>query len=168
MFKEPKIIIIRGNSGSGKSTIAKKLQAKFGQGTMLIPQDIVRREILFVKDGTNTKGLSLLLNLIDYGRQNCDIIILEGILRSVWYKELFDKINENFKENIFAYYFDLPFEETLARHKQRPICNEFGEDEMRSWWNDKDYLEEIDEKHLTKEMGMEEIVDSIFDEVANS
>jgi uridine kinase len=32
-----KLIIIRGNSGSGKSTIAKRLQVEMGQGTMMIP-----------------------------------------------------------------------------------------------------------------------------------
>ena len=46
-----KLIILRGNSGSGKTTIAKGLQKKFGHGTMLISQDIVRREMLYVKDG---------------------------------------------------------------------------------------------------------------------
>ena len=30
-----KLIILRGNSGSGKTTIAKGLQKKFGHGTML-------------------------------------------------------------------------------------------------------------------------------------
>jgi len=35
------IIILRGNSGSGKTTIAQELQKKFGLGTMLISQDVV-------------------------------------------------------------------------------------------------------------------------------
>ncbi|MBM3210138.1 hypothetical protein FJZ39_02255 [Candidatus Saccharibacteria bacterium] len=45
-----KLIIIRGNSGSGKSTIAKRLQHKLDYGTMLVSQDVVRREILRCKD----------------------------------------------------------------------------------------------------------------------
>ncbi|GFI71319.1 uridine kinase [Clostridiales bacterium] len=44
----PKLIIIRGNSGSGKTTLAKNLQHKFGRNTMVISQDVVRREILWV------------------------------------------------------------------------------------------------------------------------
>jgi adenylate kinase family enzyme len=31
----PKIIILRGNSGSGKTTIARKLQRYYGRGTLL-------------------------------------------------------------------------------------------------------------------------------------
>lgn len=38
-----KIIILRGNSGSGKTTIAKELQKQFGRNTMLISQDGIRR-----------------------------------------------------------------------------------------------------------------------------
>ena len=34
-----KLIILRGNSGSGKTTVAKELQKKFGYNTMLISQD---------------------------------------------------------------------------------------------------------------------------------
>ena len=45
-----RLFIIRGNSASGKSTIAKKLQLELGYGTMLIPQDVIRREIVRVKD----------------------------------------------------------------------------------------------------------------------
>ena len=41
-----KLSILRGNSGSGKSTIAKALQNKFGQNTMLISQDEIRRILL--------------------------------------------------------------------------------------------------------------------------
>ena len=39
-----KLIILRGNSGSGKTTIAKELQRKFGENTMLISQDVIRSE----------------------------------------------------------------------------------------------------------------------------
>lgn len=38
-----KLIILRGNSGSGKTTVSKELQKKFGKNTMYISQDIVRR-----------------------------------------------------------------------------------------------------------------------------
>lgn len=44
-----KLIILRGNSGSGKTTIAKELQQVFGNNTMLISQDVIRRDMLKVK-----------------------------------------------------------------------------------------------------------------------
>ena len=39
------LVIIRGNSGSGKTSLAKKLQEYYGRKTLVISQDVVRRDI---------------------------------------------------------------------------------------------------------------------------
>ena len=114
-----KLIILRGNSGSGKTTIAKGLQKKFGHGTMLISQDVVRREILYVKDGEKPNVEELIFQLAMFGKQNCEIVIMEGIFNSKWYNNLFKKLLKEFKKDIFAFYFNIPFEETLKRHKTK-------------------------------------------------
>lgn len=75
-----KLVIIRGNSGSGKTTVAKALQHELGHNVMVISQDVVRREMLRVKDGADTKALPLLSELLMYGKNNCETVILEGIL----------------------------------------------------------------------------------------
>ncbi|MBH1939647.1 kinase [Mobilitalea sibirica] len=162
MDKEAKLIILRGNSGSGKTTTAKELQKKFGHGTMLISQDIVRREMLYVKDGPDTEAIQLLLELLKYGSKSCEIIILEGIFNSIWYQTLFEYIQKEFGERIHAYYFNVPFEETLSRHQQKPNANEFAEKEMREWWIENDYLDFIPEITLHKELSLNETVDLIF------
>ena len=59
-----KLIILRGNSGSGKTTVAKALQKKLGRNTMLISQDEVRRNMLWVDDGIDTKALPLMAELL--------------------------------------------------------------------------------------------------------
>lgn len=131
----------------------------------MIPQDIVIREMLWANDGPDTMALSLLLNLIKYGKENCNFVILEGILNSKWYKKLFENIKTEFGSNIYAYYYDIPFEETLLRHKTRANCNEFGENEMKSWWNEKDYLDIIKEKIITKDIDLDKTVEMIFNDV---
>ena len=68
-----KLIILRGNSGSGKTTIAKELQQRFGRNTMLISQDVIRRDMLRVKDGENTLALPLMKELLVYGSSHSDI-----------------------------------------------------------------------------------------------
>lgn len=160
-----KIIILRGNSGSGKSTVAKKLQKKLGYGAFLIPQDVVRREMLWVKDGENTKAIPLLINLIQYGRENCEYVILEGIFYSDWYKDVFWEVSDEYGSNVFAYYYDVPFEETLKRHQTRTKCNEFGEEEMRKWWREKDYIGFIPEKRLNKDMDADAVVEMILQDI---
>jgi predicted kinase len=162
----PKLIILRGNSGSGKSTVAKILQKKFGHETLLISQDEVRREMLWVRSGSHNKSMDLLNHLLLFGNANCDVTILEGILYSGTYQELFRQIEVLFKGQIFAYYFDLPFEETLKRNEQKQTkLYNVGEAEMRKWWRDKDFLKNISEKVLLKDMSLNDIVEQIYDDV---
>lgn len=165
MGEKAKLIILRGNSGSGKTTVAKKLQKKIGQGTMLISQDVVRREMLNVKDGKDNEAINLIKYLLNYGRENSKVIILEGILRQDWYLSLFESIEHYFKDNIFAYYFDLPFEETLIRHSNREASKEFGEKEMKLWWKEKDLIKIIPETLLNKELTLNEILEKIFNDL---
>lgn len=116
-----KLIILRGNSGSGKTTVAKELQKKFGYNTMLISQDEIRRNILWVKDGIDTKALPLMIELLKYGYEHSDIVILEGIMYEEWYNPLFEVANELYDSNVYSYYFDIPFEETIKRHQTRRL-----------------------------------------------
>lgn len=156
-----KLIILRGNSGSGKSTVARMLQKKCGPGTLLISQDTVRREMLCAHDKPGTPALPLLQNLMAYGSAHCETVILEGILRSDSYMPLFEYAVDSF-DTIFAYYYDLPFEETLARHKTKSVKAEFGEANMRSWWREKDYIGIIPEKIRTKDMTLADTVDMVY------
>ena len=135
----PKIVIIRGNSGSGKTTVAKELQKILGHGTMLISQDVIRREIMYVRDRPNNKAIGLLHTLATYAFENCDIAILEGILYLKFYEKLLVSICDMYAGNVHAYYFDLPFEETLKRHLQKPVAGDYGEPELRKWWAEKDF-----------------------------
>ena len=75
-----KIILIRGNSGSGKTTVATRLQSIFGSGTLLISQDVVRREMLKVKDRPNNLSIGLIETMIEYGKKHCEYVIIEGIM----------------------------------------------------------------------------------------
>lgn len=156
-----KLIVLRGNSGSGKTTIAKELQKSLGRNTMLISQDVVRRDMLRVKDGENTEALPLMKELLTYGRNHCEIVILEGIMYADWYQPLFELAVQLYGTDIFAYYFDLPFEETLKRHQTKPNCNEFGEEAMRRWWRDKDFSDVLSERVITSEKGIQSIIDEI-------
>jgi len=163
-----KIIILRGNCASGKSTTALELQKRFGRGnSLLISQDIVRREMLWVKDVIGNPTVELLKSLVSYGHKNCSYTILEGILYSDVYENLFNEIAKIYGNQIHAYYFDVPFEETLVRQKQRPIHNAFGEEEMLKWWREKDYIKFIPEKTINAvAMDVDEVVEMIIKDIS--
>lgn len=158
-----KLIILRGNSGSGKTTVAKALQKKLGRNTMLISQDEVRRNMLWVDDGIDTKALPLMAELLRYGKEHSEFSILEGIMYDEWYSPLFKLADELYGANVYAYYFDLPFEETVRRHGTRN--KEFGEEDMRKWWKEKDYSAVLKEQKITREMNAESIVEKIYSDI---
>lgn len=163
----PKLIILRGNSGSGKTSVSKALQRRFGRNTLLISQDVVRREMLWATDGAGTKALPLLIDLLEYGRQNCKVTILEGILDAACYAPLFERaLGEYGENNIFAFYYDLPFEETLSRHETKPNRLNFGEEHMRGWFKEKDFLKTIPESVITKDKSFSDTVDMIYNMVS--
>ena len=69
-----KLIILRGNSGSGKTTVARMLQGKFGPNTMLISSDTVRMEMLHVWGAQGIeKSQPLMIELLKYGKQHSEI-----------------------------------------------------------------------------------------------
>jgi predicted kinase len=45
-----RLIVLRGNSGSGKSTVARALREAYGRGIAWVSQDLIRRIILEEKD----------------------------------------------------------------------------------------------------------------------
>ncbi len=164
-----KLIILRGNSGSGKTTVAKELQDRFGFNTMLLSHDMIRMEVLHVwsKEGI-VKSEPLMIELLKYGKEHSEVTIMEGILPSDNYRRLFETAVEEFGENIFAYYYDLPFEETLLRHSTKPNRNDFGEAEMRRWWREKDFLPMIPETVLGQDLSVEDAVEMIYGQVTES
>ncbi len=112
--------------------------------------------MLAVHDGFDTPTIPLILHLIDYGIKNCDTIIIEGILKTDWYQPVWDYISKNYSENIKAYYYDVPFEETLIRHQSRPKSKEFGTDALQRWWNEKDNLAQFEVEILTSSLTLED------------
>ncbi len=161
-----KLVILRGNSGSGKTSAAKALQRHFGRNTLVLSQDTVRREMLYAKDGYGTAAVPLLTELLRYGAEHHGVVILEGILNARWYRPLFEKALEFFGAEIYAYYYDLPFEETLKRHETKPNRAEFGEAEMRRWWVEQDLIGLIPEKRITGGMTLDETVRMIVSDLA--
>lgn len=132
---------------------------------MLISQDVIRREILRVKDGRDTKALLLLSELLVYGKNNCEIVILEGILYSEWYMPLFELAKKLFGNNIWGYYYDLTFAETLIRHNSKRNKDDFGKEEMEKWWHEKDYIEIIPEKIIPQDISLINTVEMIIRDI---
>ena len=159
------LIILRGNSGCGKTSTARLLQRRLGYGTMLVSQDVVRREILRVKDSKNNPAIQLIYNLCMYGNKVGYTVILEGILSNKKYGAMLHRLLNDFQGDKLVYYFDVSFEETMRRHATKSNAHEFGESEMRQWWKDQDVLDVPGEQRIGEQLAQAEIVDMIWGDV---
>ncbi len=169
------LIIIRGNSGSGKTSLSKLLQARFGSNTLRISHDMIRMELLNVHGRESVeRSEPLMIELLRYGKANSAVTILEGILPTRDYSHLFESALTIFGADIYAYYYDLPFDETLRRHMTKPNRDDFGEADMRRWWVERDYLKTIpvggvvNERILGAELSLDDAVELIMADVAGT
>ena len=160
-----KLIIIRGNSGSGKTTVATRVRKAMVR-TILIQQDVVRIGILNVDNKKNNPAINLIYEMATYGKKIDYDVILEGILANNKYAEMLSKLIADFRGEVYAYYLDVSFEETLRRHSLKPNAHEYGEDEMRLWWKEKDYLGIEEESILGAELSEDQVVDTILSDIA--
>lgn len=165
---QSKLIIIRGNSGSGKSTIARVVRDKLGQNTMLVPQDIIRREMLHVKDRIGNPTINLIPKVVLYGKEIGYNIVLEGILSKKLYGQMLNDLVTGFGKNVYVFYMDVSFAETLKRHDTKPNKHEYGSEKMKEWWLEKDYLGLSSERIIPEAYSADKAVRYILETVVNS
>jgi predicted kinase len=157
-----KLVILRGNSGSGKSVIAKALFEQAKKPTVLIDQDYYR--FIFKPAGgkLNSKTIHKMIkaNVLTALNDGYDVI-LEGIFNVKSWKVIFDEIFEEHKQQNFIFYFDISFEETIRRHRTKPNKDEWSEADMKDWYNDKDFMKYDFEYTIKEQLSKEEIVEKI-------
>lgn len=160
-----KLIVLRGNSGSGKSTVAKLLKERLKERKFaLVEQDYLRRNILGVKDKKDGPQQKLIYNVVKYClKEEYEIVLLEGILTFSIYEDLLKKI-EKLCPNNFFYYFKLSLDETLKRHntKSEDFKQAIPQDKIKSWYLENDLTNFASEKIISEEKLQNEIVDYII------
>lgn len=158
-----KLIILRGNSGSGKTTTAHLLrQALSPKTTMLVSQDLIRLEILNVKDFPENPSVQLIPKICKFGNNRYDYVILEGILDREKYQTMLSDLLEFFDNNTLVYYFDISFSETLKRNDQHAADHRFSKELLEKWWLDKDFLAVSSEHQLAEDLTQKEIIQQIL------
>ncbi len=159
--QSPILIILRGNSGSGKSSVAKILREKIGGKTALVEQDYLRRIILKQKEKTDGDDVELIKLNVKFALRHGYNVILEGILYSGRYKKMLRQLIK-LCPNHSIYYFDISLEETLKRHVTKPNSDEFGEKELREWYKAKDVLGFKGEKIIPEKYTMLTTINEII------
>lgn len=140
-----RLVVLRGNSGSGKSTVASLVLAEFGPGECLVvPQDVVRRQLLDDADTVGAANIDLLETIGAWGLGRGLVVVVEGILNAGRYQRALERLAALASRSDF-YAWDLPLEETLRRHATRAKADAFAPDEMSGWyhgWQPLDFVAE--------------------------
>lgn len=130
---DSKLIVLRGNSGSGKSITAKELREASSRLIAIVEQDYLRRFILKEKETEGTHNIDLIERTVEFALSRGYNVILEGILYFPRYGKMLTRLARKCPDHYF-FYFDISLEETLKRHTTKPNAHEFGETEMRKWY----------------------------------
>jgi predicted kinase len=160
-----KLIILRGNSGSGKSTVARTLQERMGYGTALIEQDYIRRKLLRERDRPNQPNIELIAINAQFALAQGYNVILEGILQEERYGAMLRRLIADHTGQAYVYYFDVSLEETFKRHRTKPNAHEFGETELRRWFTPGDLLGVDGEMIIPEEYTRDQTADRIIKDV---
>ena len=150
-----KLIVLRGPSGSGKSSIAKAVRAAQSEPMAYIEQDYWRRTVLKEKDVIDGLNIQLIKQVVLFSLENSYDVIMEGIFDKNRYQKMFEELISLHPQENYFFYFDISFEETLRRHETKPNKDEFGEKEMKAWYKEKDFLECVSEEVISERTTME-------------
>lgn len=159
---QTRLIVLRGNSGSGKTSTAKALR---GRGTALVEQDYLRRIVLKERDIADGANIGLISQTARYALDHGYDVILEGILSAARYGDMLNTLRHDHVGESSFYYFEISFVETLRRHATRPQASQFGIEEMRGWYRERDLLDFTDERLIPETSSLDETVNRILTQV---
>ncbi|WDZ82673.1 AAA family ATPase [Micromonospora cathayae] len=160
----PTLVVIRGNSGSGKTTAAREARRRFGRGAALLEQDYLRRIVLREHDSAHIQPVAPTF-ITATARTALDLgyhVILEGILHTGRYATVLHQLIDNHPGPAAVFYLDVSFDETVRRHLDRDEPIPVTPDEMRTWYTHRDLLDIPGEIVIAETSTVEQTVSTIL------
>lgn len=113
-----RLIVLRGNSGSGKSSVAAEIRALYGRGIALVGQDNLRRVVLRERDVPGGADIGLIDTVTRYAL--CEFhVVVEGILRAAHYGPMLEALHRDHQSVARFYYLDVPGPPPVTRLRRR-------------------------------------------------
>lgn len=157
-----RLIVIRGNSGSGKTTVAREVRLRYGRGCALVEQDYLRRRLLREHESVEKPIAAELIGLnVRFALAHGYHVVLEGILARHRYGDMIAGLQRDHAGETHLFYLEVSFAETLRRHATRPQAADFTGDQMRDWYREQDMLGLPGERIIPESSTRAETVDLI-------
>jgi predicted kinase len=157
------LVVVRGNSGSGKSTAAETVRRRFGRGCALVEQDYVRRVLL--REHRDAEGAIAPAFLTMIAREALGRgyhVVLEGILDAAGHGAALRELIAGHDGPSAVFYLDVSFAETVRRHRGRAEATGFTERHMRDSYRPRDLLGAPGEHVIPETAGPDDVVATIM------
>lgn len=131
------LVVLRGNSASGKSSLAQRVRAEYGRGVAIVGQDLLRRQVLRERPTPGAANIGLIDLVARHALEHGFHTIVEGILEASVYGAMLTRLVADQRAaggTAACYYLDVPLEETLRRHATKPIAADVTQDQLRRWY----------------------------------
>jgi predicted kinase len=162
-----RLIVLRGNSGAGKSSVARALrEACGGRGVAWVSQDLIRRLILRERDRPGAFNVGLIDQVTRYCLDGGYHTVLDGILYAGTYEPMLTGLARDHAGLSLFYYLDVSLPETIARHAQRPEAADFGADLLPGWYRPQDLLASVRQCVVPESSTLDETVARILADAA--
>lgn len=161
-----RLVVLRGNSGSGKTTTAQEVRRRVGRGVAWIEQDYLRRILLREHDRAGAPNIGLIEQTARYALSCGYHVILEGILSNATYGSMLRQLIADHVGRTGVYYFQLPLDETLRRHSTRPLAEVVMPEQLREWYQPVDLLGVPGEQVIDPSSTLDQTVRRIVDDLA--
>ncbi|MCL6667943.1 AAA family ATPase [Streptomyces panaciradicis] len=162
--EETRLVVLRGNSASGKSAVAAGLRERFGRGLALVGQDNLRRVVLRERDRPGAANIGLIDLTARYALDAGFHVVVEGILYADHYGDMLAQLRADHRGPSHGYYLDVPFSETLARHATKPIADDVDAAQLRDWYRPQDLLPGGLETVIGADSSLNDTVDRIMND----
>lgn len=159
------LVVVRGNSGSGKSTTARTVRERVGAGVAWVEQDHLRRRVLAEHDRPGMDNIGLIDVVVRYALDAGFHVILDGILVTDHYEPMLAALDHDHRGLTRHFYFDVPLEETQRRHQGRSWAAEVGPERLAEWYRPGDLLTGVDQTLIGADISAGHAVEIIMDQV---
>ncbi|MGH3164961.1 MAG: AAA family ATPase [Trebonia sp.] len=159
----PVLIVLRGNSASGKSAVAAEIRRRRGARDLaIVGQDHLRRVVLRERDEPGGANIALIELTARFALEHGYHTIVEGILYAAHYADMLSVLVSGHAGRTRCYYLDVPFDETVRRHATKSQAAQYGPAEMRSWYRERDFLPGLAEDVIPAGSTLDETVTRIM------
>ncbi|MEV0323229.1 AAA family ATPase [Streptomyces sp. NPDC050658] len=165
--EKTRLIVVRGNPASGKSSVAAGIRDRFGRSLALVGQDDLRRIVLRERDRPGGANIGLIDMVARYALDAGHHVVVEGILPADRYGDMLAGLVNDHRGVTRCYYLDIPYAETLARHASKGDAEYLAQDterELRDWYRERDVLPDGIETMIGSASTLTETIDLIMRE----